>query len=117
MFTCPSPLIFLLLLLGILFVYFSCFVQFGDVHPGRSCRLRKPGDEYEDTRGLARTSSSGKATEGGGGFGSSSGDDGGQEGWSMFGWGDEDDGSDDGPWATKGRLWRDEDDDKARSEL
>lgn len=95
-----------------------CLVQFGDVHPGRSCRLRKPGDDYEYTKSLTRTSGSG----GGGGFGGSGrsgSEDGGQEGWSLFGWGDEEeyDASDDGPWATKGRVWRDEDDDNARFDL
>eukprot|EP00903_Cladosiphon_okamuranus_P020403 g18723.t1 len=109
--------------------------KFGDVHPGRSCRLRKPGDEY--TKSLARTGGNGK-TKGGvsgssGRGDSSSAEDGdgggGGEGWSMFDWGDagggdggEDYGdgdSDEGGWATIGRVWRDgdEDDEKGRMDL
>eukprot|EP00752_Nemacystus_decipiens_P006272 g5656.t1 len=104
--------------------------KFGDVHLGRTCRLRKPGDEY--TKGLTRTGGNSKAEGGGGGSGSGSTDDGGVggEGWSMFDWadggsgggGNEDygyDGSDEGSWAMKGMFWRDDDDDdeKGRTDL
>ncbi|CAM9291134.1 unnamed protein product [Scytosiphon promiscuus] len=104
--------------------YCAFHYKFGDVHPGRSCRLRESG---ESEKGLERTSGSdGKAIDAGG-SGSSSGSSGGEEGegWSMFDWGDGkgsssmgdvseedfyDEWDDSGAWATKGRFWRDSDD-------
>lgn len=111
-----------LLLCGVFRSVVVLLPKFGDVHPGRSCRLRKPGDEY--VKSVARTGGNRKA-KGGGGSAEDGGGDG--EGWSMFDWGDgggggdEDYGYDDpdeeGRWATSGRFWRDEDDDKSRMDL
>lgn len=52
--------------------------QFGDVHPGRSCRLRD-----ESGTSVARIGGNGRADDEDGGYGEDSG-----ERWSMFDWGD-----------------------------
>ncbi|CAN0258269.1 unnamed protein product, partial [Hapterophycus canaliculatus] len=59
--------------------------KFGDVHPGRSCRLRDSGGNAKE---LARTTG-GDGKEAGSSGGSGDGNaGGGGEGWSMFDWGD-----------------------------
>lgn len=100
---------------------FFLLVQFGDVHPGRSCRLRKPDDEYDYSKSLARASghSSSKGAIGGGvgeAEAEGQGDGWGAEGWSLFDWADGtgtrgyeddeeyDDSDDGGAWATPSRV-------------